>query len=178
MRSTLVGVVVVAAVTAALGARAAAAQPAGMGWQGFANAWIASHAQRVHGQAPRESRKSCEGDINGDGHGDVVVVYTIEGVGGGNAWTQYATVLTSTQQGYGATLPKEVGGKGVRAVESCAVTRGGVELVFKTWATTDAACCPSVPGTAALVFVNGALSDGPASAAPTAAAPAVAPAVK
>lgn len=165
MRSTLTGFVLVAVATVGLGAGQAAAQPAALGWQGYANAWIASHAQRVHGQAPRESRKSCEGDINGDSHGDVVVIYTIEGVGGGNDWTQYATVLTSTQQGYGATLPKEVGGKGVRALEGCTIGAGSVEISFKTWAAADAACCPSVPGKTKLAFANGTLSDAPAPAA-------------
>ncbi|MEB2285081.1 MAG: hypothetical protein B6D46_10100 [Polyangiaceae bacterium UTPRO1] len=160
MRSTSGGSVLAAATALVLGAGAAAAQPAAMGWQGFANAWIAAHAQRVRGQAPREARKSCEGDINGDGHGDVVVIYTIE-AGGSGAWTQYATVLTSTQQGYGATLPKEVGGKGTRIVESCAVAPGKVEISFKTWAAADAACCPSVPGKATLSFANGALAEAP-----------------
>jgi hypothetical protein len=151
--------VLVAAVALAWRAGDAVAQPAALGWQGFANAWIASHAQRVHGQAPREARKSCEGDVNGDGHGDVVVVYTIEGVGGGNDWTQYATVLTSTPQGYAASMPKEVGKKGVRAIDGCTIAGTAVELALKTWAAADAACCPSVPGKATLAFVNGALSD-------------------
>jgi hypothetical protein len=160
MRSKLV-TSVLAATAAVLGARAAAAQPAAAGWQGYANAWIASHAQRMHGQAPRELRKSCEGDVNRDGHGDVVVIYTVEGVGGGNDWTQYVTVLTSTPQGYGASLPKEVGKKGVRAAASCTVVGGSVELAVKTWAAADAACCPSVPGKTTLAFVSGGLSEEP-----------------
>jgi hypothetical protein len=138
------------------------AQPAAMGWQGFANAWIASHAARVKGEAPKENRKSCEGDVNGDGHGDVVVIYTIEGVGGGNDWTQYATVLTSTPQGYGATLPKEVGGKSVRAVESCSIDGRTVELELKTYGPKDGSCCPSVPGKASYTFAKGALGEAPA----------------
>jgi len=143
----------------------AAAQPAAAGWQGYANAWIASHAQRVHGQAPRDVRKSCEGDVDGDGHTDVVVIYTIEGVGGGNDWTQYATLLTSTPRGYGASMPKEVGGKGVRVVEGCTIGASSVELALKTYGPQDASCCPSVPGKARLAFAAGALSEAPAPAA-------------
>jgi hypothetical protein len=94
-----------------------------------------------------------------------VVIYTIEGAGGGDGWTQYATVLTSTQQGYGATLPKEVGGKTVRAVERCSISGKTVELDVKAYAPTDAACCPSVPGKARYTFDNGALSEAPAPAA-------------
>ena len=130
-------------------------------WEGFANAWVAAHAQRVHGQAPRETRKSCEGDLNGDGHSDVVVIYSIEGVGGGNDWTQYATVLTSASQGYGATLPKEVGGKSVRAVEGCTIAGTTVELDLKTYGPKDASCCPSVAGKARFGFQKGALTDAP-----------------
>lgn len=133
-------------------------------WEGFANAWIASHAQRVKGQAPRDKRKHCEGDLNGDGHGDVVVIYSVEGAGGGdgNNWTQYATVLTSAPQGYGATLPKEVGSKSVRAVEGCTIAGTSVELDLKSYGPQDAACCPSVPGKARLAFQKGVLVDAPA----------------
>jgi hypothetical protein len=113
----------------------------------------------VKGVAPKETRKSCEGDLNGDGHGDVVVIYSIEGVGGGNDWTQYATVLTSTPQGYAATVPKEVGGKSVRAVDGCTVSGSGVDLVLKTYGPKDGSCCPSVPGTARYTFAKGALVD-------------------
>ena len=56
------------------------------------------------------------------------MIYSIEGVGGGNDWTQYATVLTSTPQGFGASTPKEVGGKSVRAVDACAITGTTVTL--------------------------------------------------
>ncbi|MEO6027843.1 MAG: hypothetical protein ABIR79_13340 [Candidatus Binatia bacterium] len=152
------------------------AQPAAAGWQGFANAWIASHAARLKGQAPKETRKSCEGDVNGDAHSDVVVIYTIEGVGGGNEWTQYAAVLTSAPQGYGATMPKEVGSKGVRSVEGCTVSGTTVELALETWGPKDAACCPSVPGKASLSFAKGALSDPPGTT--SSASPAPAPSAK
>lgn len=137
----------------------AADEPA---WQGFANAWIASHAMRVKGQAPREKRLGCEGDLNGDGKPDTVVVYTIEGVGGGNDWTQYATVLTATPQGYGATLPKEVGGKSLRAIDGCSVNGGILELALKEYAPTDASCCPSQPGRARFAFATGVLTAVPA----------------
>ncbi len=130
-------------------------------WQGFANAWIASHAQRAHGKAPRETRKSCEGDLNGDGHADVVIVYTIEAVGGGNDWTQYVTVMTSTPQGYGASMPKAIGGKTLRTVESCRVAGTTVEFPYKTHGPQDAPCCPSVPGSTRLRFEKGALVDEP-----------------
>lgn len=158
MRSQLVWATVTAVVLVGSAGRVEA-QPAAVGWQGFANAWIASHAARVKGQAPKDTRKSCEGDVNGDGHSDVVVIYSIEGVGGGNDWTQYATVLTSAPQGYGATMPKEVGGKSVRAVEGCTVNGTTVELELKTYGPKDGSCCPSVPGKARLTFAKGALAD-------------------
>src|SRR5262245_1309780 len=107
-------------------AQAAAPMPAAL-VQGYANAAIAAHARRVGGQAPRESRKSCEGDVNGDGRPDAAVLYTIEGVGGGNGWTQYMIVLVAAPQGVGATNPKEVGATGKRGVESCKLTTGVIE---------------------------------------------------
>ena len=141
----------------------AADPPASVAWQGPANAWIASHARRVGGEAPRDKRSTCEGDVNGDGHADVVVIYTIEGIGGGSAndWTQYMTVMTSTPQGFGVTLPKEVGGKSKRAVESCTVAGALVDAVVKEYAPEDASCCPSRPGQAHYAIKNGALVDVP-----------------
>jgi hypothetical protein len=168
MRVTMTAMMLVALSVGTAGAEAPAAAPvpAPAMWQGYANAWIASHAQRVKGQAPKESRKSCEGDLNGDGHGDVVVIYVIEGVGGGNDWTQYATVLTSTPQGFGASTPKEVGGKSVRAVEGCTIAGSTVTLDLKTYGEKDGSCCPSVPGKATYRYEKGVLTD--ASAAPPA----------
>ena len=177
MRSQRTWVVVMALVLVAWTGRSEA-QPAAAGWQGFANAWIASHAARLKGQAPKETRKSCEGDVNGDAHSDVVVIYAIERVGeggGGNASTQYAVVLTSAPQGYGATMPKEVGSNGLRSVEGCTVSGTTVELALKTWGPKDAACCPTVPGKASLTFAKGALSDSPGTAS---ASPAPAPSAK
>ncbi len=155
MRMLVMTVAVVAFLWVGAAERARGQAPAP--WQGFANAWIASHAQRVKGKAPKEARKSCEGDLNGDGHADVVVVYGIEGVDGGNDWTQYVTVLTSTQQGYGATLPKEVGAKTVREVGGCTIAGTTVTLDAKTYGPKDPSCCPSVPGKVELTFAKGAL---------------------
>jgi hypothetical protein len=157
MRVTMMATILVALSVATAGAEAPA--PAAAMWQGYANAWIASHAQRVKGTAPKDTRKSCEGDLNGDGHGDVVVIYSIEGVGGGNDWTQYATVLTSTPQGFGASTPKEVGGKSVRAVDGCTIAGTAVTLDLKTYGPKDGSCCPSVPGTASYRYDKGVLAD-------------------
>lgn len=134
-------------------------------WQGYANAWIASHVQRVGGEAPKDKRLDCQGDVNGDGHADVVVIYLVVSKGGGDDWTQYATVLTSTPQGFGAVMPKEVGGKGKRTIERCTIAASIVELGTKDHVPGDASCCPSKPGTLRLRFENGALADAPTPAA-------------
>ena len=151
-------------VLVALGGEAASAEAPPPAWQGYANAWIASHALRVKGKAPKDTRKTCEGDLNGDGRGDVVVIYSIEGVGGGTDWTQYATVLTSTPQGFGASTPKEVGGKSVRAVGGCSIAGTTIALDLKTYGPKDESCCPSVPGKATYRFEKSGLVDVPASA--------------
>ena len=154
-----------AAVMAAMvcGANAVEAQPAM--WQGYANAAIAAHARRVGGQAPRESRKTCEGDVNGDGKGDVAVVYTIEGIGGGKGSTQYLLVLVASPQGVGASAPKEVGTTGKRYVERCTLAAGVIEADTKEWAASDAMCCPSKTGHLRLGFDKGKVVDAPAPAA-------------
>ncbi len=142
----------------------ASAQPAM--WQGYANAAIAAHARRAGGQAPRESRKTCEGDVNGDGKTDAAVLYTIEGVGGADGWTQHLLVLVAAPQGVGATNPKEIGAAGKRRVESCTLTKGAIEATTKEWAPADPACCPSKAGTLRLGFDKGKVVDAPAASAP------------
>lgn len=134
--------------------------------QGYANAAIAAHARRVGGQAPKEARKTCEGDINGDGKPDAAVVYTIEGEGGGNGWKQYVMVMVAAPQGVGATSPKEVGAKGQRSVETCTLGTGTIEATTKEWAPADPSCCPSKAGTLKLAFEKGKVVDAPGTAAP------------
>jgi hypothetical protein len=155
----------VAALAAMLGlVDGAWAQPAM--WQGYAQAAIAAHARRVGGQAPRESRKTCEGDVNGDGKVDAAVIYTIEGVGGGNGWTQYILLMVAAPQGVGATNPKEVGATGKRSLESCTLTAGTIDAAIKEWAPADPSCCPSKTGTLKLGFEKGKVVDAPVAAAP------------
>jgi len=134
--------------------------------QGYANAAIAAHARRVGGQAPKESRKTCEGDVNGDGKTDAAVVYTVEGAGGGNAWTQYIMVMVAAPQGVGATSPKEVGATGQRSVETCTLGTGTIDATTKEWAPTDPSCCPSKAGTLKLGFEKGKVVDAPGATAP------------
>jgi hypothetical protein len=90
-----------------------------------------------------------------------VVIYTVEGVGGGNGWTQYATVLTGSAAQFAATPPVEVGAKGKRAVEGCSIAPQMLELAAKEWAPADAACCPSRPVSSRYDFTKGALVAAP-----------------
>jgi hypothetical protein len=129
---------------------------------GPAHAWIASHARRLNGEAPREQRTSCEGDLNGDGHADVVVVYRVERTGGADDWQQFATVLTGSMAQFAATTPVKVGAKGERIVEACSVAAGVLALAGKEWAPADAACCPSRAGERRFTLAKGALVAAPA----------------
>lgn len=164
----------VAALAVMLGAADSAWAQQAM-WQGYANAAIAAHARRAGGQAPREARKTCEGDINGDGRPDAALLYTIEGAGGGTGWTQFVLVMVAAQQGVGATNPKEVGASGKLSVESCTLSPGVIEAVTKEWAAGDPACCPSKPGTLRLGFDKGKVVDAPVAVQPTSAPPVPAP---
>jgi len=128
-------------------------------WQAMANVLIASHARRVGGDAPKEARRFCEGDVDGDGQPDAVVVYTIESVGGGNDWNQYMAVLSPQGGTYRASATRKVGGKGERGVEQCTIAPGFIDLAFKSYGPADAACCPSVPGHERYAYRDGKIVD-------------------
>ena len=82
-------------------------------------------------------RKTMRADVTGDGHEDLIVLFTLER---GDLWVQYLTAISSA----GAPLATaEVARKGVRAVDLDRTMGSLIQLTTKRYAPGDAACCPS-----------------------------------
>jgi len=92
----------------------------------------------------REGRKTIESDFNHDGSRDAVVLYSIEGAGGGNAAVQTLQLFLGNQGSYLA--------QGSTIVEGVAdITLGGDGSILVhslTHGPDDADCCPSVRSSA------------------------------
>jgi hypothetical protein len=99
-------------------------------------------------------------DVDGDKADDFLVVFSIEGTGGGgNNHQQFLAVFSSTL----AWRPvlTQVGARGERNVTSVEVVDGRIRLGAMTYAESDPACCPSKPGTVSLKWSDGKLVNDP-----------------
>jgi hypothetical protein len=82
------------------------------------------------------------GDVDGDGVEDLLVVFTIEGVGGqGNSSSQFLAAFGSRSEWRPVVV--EVGRRGQRVVQAIRVRAGLIDLSSLEYAPTDAMCCPS-----------------------------------
>jgi len=103
-----------------------------------------------------------EGDMSGNGDGDVVVAYTLEGVRGGTDWLRYVAVfLKSSKKGsqeheYCCTY--QIGGKGIATEDKIFIQNHEIVISTKAFVEgKDALCCPSKPLTIRLKLVDGRL---------------------
>jgi hypothetical protein len=78
----------------------------------------------------KESRKIVLGDVDGDGKKDAVVLYTLEGFGGGNSWRQNLVVFLSKKGVYKASADEAVGGKFFRTFDLQKIL--GKEIIGET----------------------------------------------
>ena len=106
--------------------------------------FISHQAKTLHGEEYEEARKIVRGDINGDGKEDIVVLYTIEGFGGGNNYHQYLAVFLANGATFRHAADSVVGGKLFRDVDLTSVTGSTINLDTKGYRKNDPACCPSV----------------------------------
>lgn len=107
---------------------------------------IAAKAQEL------KAREYCQfriyetlSDIDGDRADDFLVVFSVEGVGGGgNNSVQFLLALASGS----AWRPviTQVGARGTRLVHSIETLDGVVVVHVLEYAPTDAMCCPTRPG--------------------------------
>ncbi len=132
-----------AAAAAAAGAAAAADEataPAATSDAEVIKAAISARAAQDGGSEYVDARRSVEGDLNGDGTADVVVLYSLEGAGGGNGSVGYLAAFvrasgqlklvdTTTLSGSAQTLKLE---------------DGAAHLKLLSLGPDDSACCPSM----------------------------------
>ena len=121
--------------------------------------FIAAQARELHGQEYRDARKVLTGDLDHDGVADAAVLYTIEGMNGGNNYVQYLAVFLRENGKLVAAAHTVVGGKLNREVSLQAIQDGVIVFRTKSYAKNDAACCPSKPGTARFALADGKLTE-------------------
>src|SRR5829696_2103935 len=63
-------------------------------------AFIYGQAKKEKAEEYEEARKILRGDVNNDGKEDLVVLYTLEGFGGGNLHVQYLAVFLSNGKAF------------------------------------------------------------------------------
>lgn len=102
---------------------------------------IANEIAKDGGDEFKDARQILLADLNGDGTNDAVVLYTIEGQGGGNGYFQSLATFYARPDGWDYR-GKIVVGQGVQNV----ALLGSQTLALKvlTVGPDDADCCPSV----------------------------------
>jgi hypothetical protein len=91
-------------------------------------------------------RAVIKGDLNHDGVPDAAVLYTLEGAGGGNNYTQYLAVFLRVDGRLVPVANKAVGGKLYRSIEIKAIKDNVILCDTTDYAKNDAACCPTIKG--------------------------------
>ena len=122
--------------------------------------FIASQESEGNGyEAKGTARTTVKGDLNHDGVADTAVLYTLEGMFGGNNYVQHLAVFVRVKGRLVHAADTPVGGKYYRAIELTGI-RDNV-LLFKTtdYAESDPRCCPSIEGTTRYVLRGGGLKE-------------------
>ena len=123
--------------------------------------FISDQESELGGQEYKDARKVITGDLNHDGISDLAVLYTIEGTGGGNNYTQYLAVFLRLDRivagGRFRAIQTVAGGKGNRSVQLESIRSNVIFLTTLSYAPSDAMCCPSIKGTAQFVVADGKL---------------------
>lgn len=121
--------------------------------------FISQQAKKDKADEYQEARKVLRGDVNGDKKTDLVVLYSLEGFGGGNNYIQYLAVFLGIGKTFRYAANEPVGGKFARDVDLRSITASGINLNTKEYKKNDAACCPSRSSKARFVFRNGKLKE-------------------
>jgi hypothetical protein len=116
---------------------------------------IEKQAHHSNGKEYPQFRNYAYGDIDGDGKEDAAVVYTLEGVRGGNDWLRFLAVKLSSENG--RIIFQQVGGKDIRAVGNIKIVNGNIVASILEYAPSDASCCPSISKIVNFVIKHGKL---------------------
>ncbi|KAA0943832.1 hypothetical protein FQ186_29490 [Pseudomonas sp. ANT_H14] len=109
-----------------------------------ADRMIASEIAQDGGDEYKEGRQVIFADLNNDGIKDAVVLYTIDGQGGGNGYFQTLASFIGNSAGWDFR-GKAVVGNGVQDIQ--VVDPQTVRLTVLSIGPDDADCCPSVQST-------------------------------
>jgi len=121
--------------------------------------FIARQAKANDADTYPEARKELSGDLNRDGKRDIVVLYTLEGFGGGNNYAQYLAVFLGYGRAYRHAANTVVGGKLNRSVELRSIVGSTINLNTKEYRSNDPACCPTLSRKTRFVFRRGKLTE-------------------
>lgn len=105
---------------------------------------IANDVAEDGGAENKDGREVLFADLNGDGTNDAVVLYTIEGQGGGNGYYQSLATFYGHADGWDYR-GKLVVGSGVVDIQLAGPKTFGLKVL--TVGPDDADCCPSVENT-------------------------------
>ena len=139
----------------------AAAEPSGPPVPKEVAAWIRTYAssQAAGGRAPTYypgGTKIAQGRLGNKS--TAAIVFTLEGVGGGNNYSQYLAVFWKRGAHYVYCCSRLVGGKGIRSVEQVALRGTSIRIGGKDYVPgADPMCCPSKPYTTDLAVENAQL---------------------
>lgn len=108
---------------------------------------IAAKASKLGGQEYCQYRIYTVDDVDGDQKDDFLVLFAVEGEGGGgNTVIQYLAVFASSNEWQPVTV--EAGRRGAHLVTKVAVAPSGViELATSEYKAKDPMCCPTSKGT-------------------------------
>jgi hypothetical protein len=84
-------------------------------------------------------------DVDGDGTDDFIVLFSVEGMGGGNGHEDFMAVFLSGRNWH--PLTTRTGGRGERDPISVEVKNHRIVLETLVYRPSDAMCCPSGKGT-------------------------------
>lgn len=125
------------------------------------NRYISRQEKRCGGEKTEYTHglPTLHGDVNGDGKSDVVVLYFVEGCGGGMNWAQGLVVFLRKGRSIQFAAEANVGAKGIRASELKSISEGRINLDTMGYRKDDGACCPSKPGKTKYIFSKGKLRE-------------------
>lgn len=106
--------------------------------------FIHTIATKLGGEEYCEYRHYAESqDVDHDGRDDFLMIFTIEGSGGGNNTIQFLGIWTSSMKLGAEPLYTKVGERGERVIDSIDVVNKRIVLNAREYKKGDPMCCPS-----------------------------------